>query len=538
MVLRLQPSSRQTRLERLISSGYFPAELPPPFTTRNFARYVATFSREWSGRAIRRFLTRPEVFSIPRAGRVRRQLAIVNPINQLHVSDLIASHWRDIQERLRRSAISEFRPLIQLGAERRAISGINFNEVDRRKIQILARYGRYIKTDIVRFFPSVRTDTIVWGLLGREWLQQHQGSEELAASYASQLVEAVRAGQGGDNVGIPVGPDTSRILSEIVATEIEQAVRLQVPDLDDRSVRYVDDMIVGVGDQESSVAMAANIGAALYEFDLQLNDEKTAVHGIGHPASSDWIYFLQRFEVSQSTQRQREDVDSFFEQATRLADEHPRIDVLLFAAKLAVNFNISAENRDHFCRWLLYVARRSQSCLPFIAEHLAFQHRTGEQGPVDEIRRFIREQIPSRARAAHTCEVAWLLFWARETQTKIDSSALRDVLRLRSSICALIVFDLRDRNLIDGVIDLAFWRSFANEDGLASEMWMVAYEASQRQWWPGRTSRTFLRNHPFFNNLFERNVSFYAQSAVARRAGIGRLFASVSIPSDIPYLQR
>lgn len=150
-------SSRSTRLRRLIASGYFPAELPPPFSTQQYAQHAAALVEEWDRAELRRFITRPELLSVPRARRVRRQVSIVNPVNQLHLVDLIAENWTSIRGRLERSEISEFHPLIQLEPDRRAIAGINFGRVQRRKIAILARYGRYVQTDIVRFFPSLPT---------------------------------------------------------------------------------------------------------------------------------------------------------------------------------------------------------------------------------------------------------------------------------------------------------------------------------------------------------------------------------------------
>jgi hypothetical protein len=97
----LAPSDAQ--LNRLISRGYFPSELPPPFTTLKFGMHTGEFAAAWDGQKIIKFWTKPEHYSVPRYGLARRQLSIVNPVNQLYVSHLISSNWQPIQEKLNRS---------------------------------------------------------------------------------------------------------------------------------------------------------------------------------------------------------------------------------------------------------------------------------------------------------------------------------------------------------------------------------------------------------------------------------------------------
>lgn len=534
----IRESSRLTRLRRLLASGYFPSELPPLFTSHQLAQHAPDLIQEWHPRRVEEFISRPELFSVPRARRVRRQVSIVNPINQVLLSNLIAENWSSIRERLERSEISEFRPLIQTQPDRRAIAGIDFARVQERKIAILARYGRYVQTDIVRFFPSLPTQTIAWGLHGRAWVEENFQSREYRDSYAHRIVSAVRSGQGNSKIGLPIGPDTSRILSEVVATELELVASEALPDLNTRSVRYVDDIFIGVREDESPDAIAASLASALYQFDFQLNDEKTSTHGVGIPAAPDWLHFIRQFEISPQAHRQRDDIDSFFGEVMSRADQHARSEVLLFATKVATSFRIDNRNRDHLIRWLLYSARRSPSCLSFVAEYLAFEHTNGRQCPTADIQLFIRQQLPLKASAAHTSEVAWLLFWARETQTTLDSALFRHVVQLRSSVCALLTLDLLQQNLIDGNIDVAAWQVFATEDGLESEMWLAAYEATVRQWWPRRVSRAFIRDHEFFSALISRSIRFYAPDANARGRSARRLFARLSTQADQSYLEQ
>jgi len=517
---------QRRRLTRLVGTGYFPSELPPPFTTKKLAAHAPALAASWSGADIRKFWTSPEHFTIPRYGQVRRKLAVVNPINQVHVAHLVAENWVDISARLKRSKITEFKPEILLQGGGRAVNGVDFDGVGRRRAQMLATYGRYVKTDIARFYPSVYTHSIAWSLLGKQWVKQHFTSSSFKTSFANLLDKAVAAGQAGQTIGIPIGPDTSRVLSELIATELEELWRATIPDLDIRAVRYVDDLLVGFAENETADAILSKLSAGLYEYELELSGEKTSVHGVGSSHAPEWNHYVRSYDFPNRPNLQRESLDSYFEQAVYLADNNPRDNVLLFAAKRAATFNIDDNNVDHLVRWLLYAARRSTTCLSFIVQHLSMLHAAKQKLPLIEIQSFIDQQIPLRAEAAHVAEVAWLLFWARELNARIDSKLLTRVLQLRSSVCALLVLDLNQRGAIVGPIDVSFWQSFANDDGLKSEMWLAAYEVTRKGWWTTPVSDTFFNSHKFFCDLATRNVEFY-ETRRRSRPQVGRPYFSM-----------
>lgn len=299
-------------LKRLLSAGYFPSELPPPFTTQKFGQSAVVFAAKWNPVQIRKFWTAPEHYSIPRYGQVRRKLSLVNPVNQLHVAHLISDNWSAVLARLQRSKITEFRPAISMMGGR-AVTGVDFDGVGRRKTEILARFGRYVKTDIARFYPSIYTHSIAWSLLGKGWVKNNHKTSAFKKSFADNLDKAVFAGQSGQTIGIPIGPDTSRIISELVATELESIAHAEIPDLDARAVRYVDDMIIGLQENESADAVLSKVSSALHEYELEINGEKTSVFGLGYPHAPEWLHYIRNYTVAPSGNRQREDVDSFFE---------------------------------------------------------------------------------------------------------------------------------------------------------------------------------------------------------------------------------
>src|ERR1700756_4831423 len=83
----------------IISRGYFPRELPPPFSTATYGGYIKALG----GAALpfdtttRRYRTsRPEIYNLARAGSFRRELAILNPIHFAALAECIANNWHSI----------------------------------------------------------------------------------------------------------------------------------------------------------------------------------------------------------------------------------------------------------------------------------------------------------------------------------------------------------------------------------------------------------------------------------------------------------
>lgn len=511
----IKPSD--ARLNRLLTRGYFPSELPPPFNTLDFGKHAVELATEWNIESItKKFWTRPEHYSVARYGHARRVVSLVNPVNQLLVAYVISKNWLAIRKRLARSNITEFDPKFELKGPGRAISGVNFDRVARRRVEILGSYGRYVKTDVARFYPSVYTHAIPWAILGKDFAKGNHHTPAFKNSFANLLDKAVGAGQQGQTIGIPIGPDTSRIISELIAVEVEMIAKSHISDFDHRAVRYVDDFLIGLKESETPSAVLSGLSLGLYDYELELNAEKTHSHGIGCPHAPEWINFIRTFALTESKGRQRDDLDSFFEQAFYLADANPRENVLLFAAKRAASFELDSSNTCHLVRWLLYTARRAPSALSFVAEHLAALDKR-ETLPRTEIESYIIEQIPLKAEAVHTNELAWLLFWAREISLKIPATALLKVKQLRSSVVGLVTLDLRQAGLIDGAFSVPDWKACTTADGLKSEMWLLAYEATKKGWWEGAAKTAFIRNHDYFGLLWTKEVEFYNRAKKARR---------------------
>jgi hypothetical protein len=89
------------------------------------------------------------------------------------------------------------------------------------RIELSARRETYVAADVRAFFHSIYTHAIAWAIHGKEVAKQQRGT----ALYGNLIDLLCRNAQDGQTIGLPVGPDTSRLIAEIVAAAMD--VQLQ-----------------------------------------------------------------------------------------------------------------------------------------------------------------------------------------------------------------------------------------------------------------------------------------------------------------------
>lgn len=249
--IALTRPTKEQRLKLLLSKGYFPIELPPPFHTLDFAKYRKSLETHWPAADLEKFSSVGEGFSIPRHGKSRRRLSLVNPINQFKLSKLVADNWPETRKFLSKSNITEFQPIFDLSGDR-CFFDIDFDSIERRTTEILALYNSAIKSDISRYYPTIYTHSAPWALYGKAFCKQNRFTPAFKNSFGNRLDKYIRQCQDDQSIGIPIGPETSRVVGEIIGTAIEQFLQRNISNFDDRSLRFVDDIVVGYQSHESS----------------------------------------------------------------------------------------------------------------------------------------------------------------------------------------------------------------------------------------------------------------------------------------------
>jgi hypothetical protein len=260
------------KAKRLIAAGYLPKELTPEFTaiplSRSYKNVVAAFSKPtspWSS---------PAPFSLARGGHARRALKTPNPVNYIRQATIVDRHWKAIRSVCVPDKLSLTTPLFRAPRKgrNRATNVGPVQDLPRRRLAALAANRYVLQTDFAQYYRSIYTHAVPWGILGKK--KAKANFEKKIRTFADDLDRAIREGQEGQTMGIPVGPDISHILSEVIAARVDRtAFRSGVPE----GFRHADDYFLCFRTEPEASRALDRLADAARSFELDLNYDKTSI---------------------------------------------------------------------------------------------------------------------------------------------------------------------------------------------------------------------------------------------------------------------
>jgi hypothetical protein len=501
--------SKDQRLRWLIKRGHFPTELPPPFHTDDLARCRNSVLQAWQGLQPNQ-QAQLEPYSVPKIGAHRRTLATVNPIVQTRLAKLIADEWVTIRSFLRRSKIA-LEPVEIVENANRAIPIPNFNLLELKQLDILAQYDFIVSADTSRFYSTIYTHSIPWALHGKAWCKEHLKGKKKAiydATLGARLDTALRYCQENQSIGMPVGPDTSRILSEILAVAIDVPVVSANQLAPTQAFRNVDDWFVGLDSSDAGDLLIASIAAELTKYGLEIHPHKTRIQKSLNSPPDLWPADLRCCTVDTNSRNQRSDLVLFIEKAFAYSRSSQDENVLNFAVKVSSSFAVSDDNWPIYEAFLLRCARYNASTLPVVSKILKRYSDKGYDLGKERIAKLASDLITRNAPFGHHFEVAWSLFLLRTLGISLSPQAARAVSKMESSACALVALDCREAGLVSTGLNVSGWRKALSAEGLWSGQWLLAYEADLKGWL-APAAGPFVEHDSFFAPIKAKTISFY-----------------------------
>lgn len=495
------------KTKRLLERGYLPAQLPPAFTSSSLAKKNATLQANWNPSRVARPNTRGDFYSIARVGHARRLITIPNPVPQVYLSNAIATYWPDLQTHLKKSRLSVSRPTMKGNA--RATEIMPLSELAELRL-ILSSASRYIlRTDIARFFPTLYTHSIPWALHGKKdaKLNHRDRSPKFFGNILDSLVALTQERQ---TIGIPIGPDTSHVISEVIATSIDLLIKSELKHWP-IGYRHVDDYFMCFDTESDANNALSAVTKALREFELDINIPKTRILTVDQLRDDDWADEIRGISIDTSSKdSQRQDIQRLFSKAFELMrrDEN----VLKYAVRKTQSVRILEENWELYEAYLLRCAVLSPNCLPNVVGLLTTYGSLNYALNRTRILSFCNNIIVPGARSEFHSEIVWGLWLALELKLRLSRSVTAALGNVRSGVCALVALHLRDEGLLTGSLDTALWSSFLDEAGLRGPMWMLAYEAARKQWLVP-TVAGFVSNDSMFGPMDAESVSFYNEDS-------------------------
>jgi hypothetical protein len=484
----------------LLARGYFPKELPPPFQTEDFADRVlgsiGPLPDSFGHRGIR---ARACQHNFARVGALRRQLSIPNPVTQYQVSVLIGRHWPRLERVIKRSRLSQSAPI---PGSLRAFPVPTTNLVAlRAENRATARH--VLTSDVSRFYHSIYTHGIAWAVHGKAKAKTNRRNTLLG----NALDTWVRNGQDGQTMGIPIGPDTSLIIAELILAAVDRQLVRKLPRL--RGFRFMDDYELTFTTRGHAELALSHLQEALAEYELALNADKTAIDELPCLLDPEWKTSLRDFRFRNRLRSQATDLVTYFDRAFRLSRESPEKSVLSYAVRRLRSVTVWPDNWPLLENLLYQCLLTESGTFAPILQLLALRHSQG--GAVDTVKlgHVMNMQIVHHGPRGHGSEVAWALWAMLSFRLRIVPAAAKVLENMSDSVVALLALHARDEGLFIRVLDVEGWRGFLSTEDLYGPQWLLAYEASVKGWLASSHGPDHIQGNENFAWLRAIGVEFY-----------------------------
>ena len=501
-------------LEHLLGRGYFPKELPPCFCAEQFAQFVASNDsfREkilnLSGE--REALTYGLTLPGPRV----RDLAIIHPVSQARLADEILEAKDEIRSRIDTVDLSLSKPST---ANQRAVKPeLSGAQITQRRLgaQRNARY--YLKCDVAACYHAIYTHSIPWALHGKEEGKENRHDNGLAGN---RLDGALRSGMHGQTTGIPVGPDTSLVLAELVLSAVDREFRERFGEVD--GFRFMDDYFL-VFEERSNAEKALNdLTSALRRYELRLNAKKTELGRVPASIETTWVTKLRRTSLRGGADAQRE-LENYFSLAIELKNTFPNELVFRYAlGRLHRDFsgwrNVDWKPLQNF---LGMVIRSELGSLPTALQLVKKLRRvedefensprvlrassTGQTVDTDLLRNILANHAIWATKAGYEHEVLWCLWGLFHLELEAPDEMTEAVREFDHPFVKLLLLWGREEGLTDS--ELNFDAAASPEEAFEGQNWLLNYEALTRGWLAD--DEISVNDHEVFGSLNDANVQF------------------------------
>jgi hypothetical protein len=482
-----------------IRRGYIPTEFIPPFKSESLADALPALSRDAA--AYGKPMSRCCHHSIPKLKHFRRVISVPNPLHQSILAHSLDTHWGVIQQHINKSNISLSIPK-EDNTGRSALQrkvALDDLPLERSLRSSSARF--VLRADLSRFYHTLYTHTVPWALHSKSVAKTRKSDRTLAGNV---IDTAVRNTQDQQTLGIPVGPETSDLIAEMIGAAIDEQIQNSIPNL--VGIRYVDDFYLYFATRAEAEDALAKLIAAAKDFELELNQTKTELIELPESLEPRWKTELRSFVIKPEVQRL--DLLGFFSRAFELANIFPGHNVLKYAAARSSGVTVEPNNWPLYESFLLTSLVGEPALFPVLAQLLTKYRDTGYPLDLGKLASALWEICHYHCRFQQGFEVAWALWLAKLFQLVVPDEVCSEIATLDDPVVAIVALDLRDNGFVMN-LDTSKWNNSMTGDDLYSPSWILAYEARIRDWLPSKNGDDYIAADPFFSDIQRLGVYFY-----------------------------
>lgn len=464
---------------------------------------------------------------------------VIHPINYALLAAHISENWVSISRHFDQAQRSAFPIKFSSNPNTpgRSFTSISFTKREEMGDIIASSFPYTLSLDINRFYGSIYTHSLPWAILGKDEGQKRHRNGTLDKHWSSETDKLLRACNSNQTIGIPIGPDTSRIASEIILTRVDMELDATLEGKSgDEYFHNIDDYKFGSMSVHECEAIKALFEREIRKFELRSRDDKEMVSDSLTNQNHSWVRDLSIIEPLNG----KEFLDALFSIISASRDSYPNANVLGYSlsrySKRISSFSTRECAISHLQRLLFAAPWAVTSAAPLL---IGLKGR--EALSISQVR-LIRYGIQDGLRKHDVVSVLWYLYLYLNFNQKIEPEPCIECIELDSSLVDLMLMHMAQNELIVGVDVSAILAKRHEARAWSSPSWLFLYEAERRGWCSTGSERRIGKSKAskkgepdpgsFFLFAQKNNVQFYNTSAFGIDYLPGQLSAKDFEPSE------
>ncbi|OAN80798.1 hypothetical protein A8B78_10485 [Jannaschia sp. EhC01] len=440
-----------------------------------------------------------------------RTFGVINPINYALLSEFLAVNWPDVEKIMAISQFSAFKVVFpdNVAVGGRAFQRSSFSGKLKKQAYLSSAYPSVVHLDINRFYGSIYSHSIPWAALGKtEALKQHK-AKTLDKHWSAELDRLVRACNRNQTIGIPIGPDTSRIVSELVLSRIDHELKKNGSGLKKRQVFHnIDDYEIGVENTTEAERVIARFEKEIRKFELRSHDGKTGVISGELPENLRWE---PKFNLLKGLEAE-EFLDGFFSLLASERVAHPGSNIVGYGLSRFAKKIASCSDNELSLRHLQTLLYSSPRFVSWVAP--LFVGLKGGDALNQAQKRMLRWGVQECSRRHDIVSLLWFLYLHLQFDLKLTKTLKKLCFEVESVLVDLMLAHADHNALLKGGFAEALGR-YQNM-GLSSSGWLFLYETEARGWKSAAgVNKIGQSGDPknFFKLMKDNDVHFYDVAA-------------------------
>lgn len=377
-------------------------------------------------------------------------------------------------------------------------SSFHKNYLDRTKFSLGYKYMLHV--DLSKCYENIYTHSITWALLSKDKAKQEyiksKSKQSLDHKQADKLDTRVRCINNNETKGIPTGPLTSRLISEIILSEIDR----EIETITINFKRYVDDYNFYFKSKTDAETFIPKLQRVLYEYKLHLNSQKTEIqrypYSIRHNLKNELgnfdfknlgcLNFIERF-------------NELFLLGNKGAMKYG----LKKLSKISIPISEKEVVFSHLINLLV--------SFPNLAPHIYSICLNNTFTYDSNTTRILNDLLLINIKSGFHIEVIWLLTFMLTFNVTITNYNLVSVINemeVFSTILALdYVFAKKLTKQVDIKVALVALKKNLKSVSIYGDKWLLVYEANRNKWVPG--IKAVLNKSKLLKEAYDNDIKFY-----------------------------